>query len=54
MINRIVNFQLERVVNQDVQGGLDTSRVANPFVALHPVNNINCQFYPPRQVLTVS
>ena len=54
MINRIVNFQLKRVVSQDVQGGLDASRVANPVIALHPANNINCQFTPPRHVLTVS
>ena len=47
MNNRIVNFQLKKVVNQDVQGGLDTSWVANPFVALHPANNINYQFTPP-------
>ena len=54
MINRIVNFQLKRLVSQDVQGDLDTARVANPFVALHPVNNINSQFTPPRHGLTVS
>lgn len=54
MINRIVNFQLKKVVNQDVRGGLGTSVVISPSVALHPVNNINYQFTPPHHVLTVS
>ena len=47
MNNRIVNFQLKRVVNQDVRGGLGTSRVVSPFVALRPAININYPFYPP-------
>lgn len=54
MNNRIVNFQLKKVVSQDVRGGLGTSAVANPCVALRRVININYPFYPPRHNLTVS
>jgi hypothetical protein len=47
MNNRIVNFQLKKVVNQDARGGLGTSVVVNPLAALHPAININYPFYPP-------
>ena len=55
MNNRIVNFQLKKVVNQDVRDGLGASVVANPFAALHPAININYSFTPPpRRDLTTS
>lgn len=48
MNNRIVNFQLKKVVNQDVRGGFGTSVVVvDPFAALHPAININYSFTPP-------
>ena len=54
MNNHIVNFQLKKVVNQDVRGGLVTSVVVNSFAALHPAININYPFTPPRHDLTTS
>ena len=54
MNNRIVNFQLKKVVSQDVRCGLGTSGLVNPFAAGHPAININYPFYPPRHDLTVS
>ena len=54
MNNRIVNFQLKKVVNQDIRDSLGTWRVMNPYAVLRRVININYPFYPPRHNLTVS
>ena len=50
MNNRIVNFQLKKVVNQDIRGCLGMSVIVNPCAVLRRVININYSFYPPATI----